>query len=102
VAGEMTVRQREVLELIDASGAELQRLIEQLLDYNLLQHSRSAEIVRLDIATVAREVLAKHRLGLQSKDMRVEVFSGPLHWCADHLATGRVLDNLVSNAVAYG
>lgn len=102
VAGEMTARQREVLELIDASGAELQRLIEQLLDYNLLQHSRSAAIARLDMATVVREVLAKHRLGLQSKDMRVEVFSGPLNWCADHQATARVLDNLISNAVAYG
>ncbi|WP_417331185.1 sensor histidine kinase [Halomonas cupida] len=102
VAGEMTARQREVLELIDASGAELQRLIEQLLDYNLLQHSRSAAIARLDMATVVREVLAKHRLGLQSKDMRVEVFSGPLNWCADHQATTRVLDNLISNAVAYG
>ncbi|ALM54499.1 histidine kinase [Halomonas huangheensis] len=102
VAGEMTARQREVLELIDSSGAELQRLIEQLLDYNLLQHSRSAEIKRLDMATVLREVLAKHRLGLQSKDMRVEVFSGPLHWYADHQASARVLDNLISNAVAYG
>ncbi|WP_261389558.1 sensor histidine kinase [Halomonas denitrificans] len=102
VAGELSPRQREVLELIDASGAELQRLIEQLLDYNLLQHHRSASIERVDMATVAREVLAKHRLSLQSKDMQVEVFSGPLQWNADHQATARLLDNLVSNAVAYG
>lgn len=102
VAGELSPRQREVLELIDASGAELQRLIEQLLDYNLLQHHRSASIERIDMATVAREVLAKHRLSLQSKDMQVEVFSGPLQWNADHQATARLLDNLVSNAVAYG
>lgn len=102
VAGELSPRQREVLDLIDASGAELQRLIEQLLDYNLLQHHRSAAIERLDMATVAREVLAKHRLSLQSKEMSVEVFSGPLQWRADHQATARLLDNLVSNAVAYG
>jgi len=102
VAGEVNPRQREVLELIDASGAELQRLIEQLLDYNLLQHNRTAEIERLDIATVVREVLAKHRLALETKEMRLEVFTGRVIWWADHQATARVLDNLISNALAYG
>ena len=102
VAGELTPPQREILELIDASGGELQRLIEQLLDYNLLQHSRQAAPERLDIATVVREVLAKHRLALSHKDMTVSCFDGPLEWSLDRTATGRLLDNLISNAIAYG
>nr|WP_300313338.1 ATP-binding protein [Halomonas sp.] len=102
VVGELTEQQHEVLRLLDTSGGELQRLIEQLLDYNLIQHSRNAEIERLDMATVVSEVLAKHRLALQSKEMRVEAFPGPLNWFADHQATARVLDNLISNAIAYG
>ncbi len=84
VAGELSPHQREILELIDASGGELQRLIEQLLDYNLLQHNRQMETERLDVATVAKEVLAKHRLALDNKGMRVDCFDGPLEWQADH------------------
>jgi len=102
VAGELTLRQLEVLGLIDASGAELQRLIEQLLDYNLLQHNRQITPERLDITVVIREVLAKHRLALASKGMRVTCFDGPLEWSLDRTITARILDNLISNAIAYG
>lgn len=102
VAGEMTESQREVLGLIDASGRELQRLIEQLLDYNVLQQSRSQDATRVDIATLVREVLAKHRLALQSKGMRVTLFDGPLYWSVVPSATTTIVDNLISNAVAYG
>ncbi|RTQ98551.1 ATP-binding protein [Halomonas nitroreducens] len=102
VAGELSDHQREILELIDASGSELQQLIEQLLDYNLLQHNRRLEAERLDLATVVKEVLAKHRLALQQKEMRVACFDGPLAWWADRTATARILDNLISNAIAYG
>ncbi|WP_404298837.1 ATP-binding protein [Halomonas sp.] len=102
VAGELTPRQLEVLEIIDASGAELQRLIEQLLDYNLMQHGRQVPAERLDVAVVVREVLAKHRLALASKGMTVNCFDGPLEWSLDRTATVRILDNLVSNAIAYG
>ncbi|NRB54655.1 MAG: two-component sensor histidine kinase, partial [Salinicola sp.] len=38
VAGELNERQSEVVRLIDENGQELQTLIEQLLDYNLLQN----------------------------------------------------------------
>ncbi|WP_346300031.1 HAMP domain-containing sensor histidine kinase, partial [Halomonas sp. BM-2019] len=102
VAGEVSPRQREILELIDASGAELQRLIEQLLDYNLLQHNRQVTPERLDVATVVKEVLAKHRLALANKGMRVTCFDGPLEWLLDRTGTTRILDNLISNAIAYG
>lgn len=102
VAGEVTPRQREILELIDASGRDLQRLIEQLLDYNLFQHDRQLDIEQQDVATMVKEVLAKHRLALDSKEMRVNCFDGPLAWELDRTATVRILDNLISNAIAYG
>lgn len=102
VAGELSPHQREILDLIDASGGELQRLIEQLLDYNLLQHNQPMVLEWLDIATLIKGVLAKHRLALQNKGMRVDCFDGPLRWQVDRTATMRILDNLISNAIAYG
>ncbi|AMC99630.1 Sensor histidine kinase GlrK [Halomonas chromatireducens] len=47
VAGELSPRQREILSLIDSSGRELQRLIEQLLDYNLLQHNQRVALAQV-------------------------------------------------------
>ncbi len=102
VAGELTPRQREILSLIDASGSELQRLIEQLLDYNLLQHSKGISLENVDLAGLVQATLAKHRLALEKKDMQVTVFPGPLEWVVDRMAMGRILDNLISNAIAYG
>ena len=102
VAGELTPRQREILSLIDSSGRELQRLIEQLLDYNLLQHNQRVALARVDVATLVMNTLTKHRLALEQKRMRVTAFEGPLEWVLDPTAVGRILDNLVSNAIAYG
>ncbi|AMD01906.1 ATP-binding protein [Halomonas chromatireducens] len=102
VAGELSPRQREILSLIDSSGRELQRLIEQLLDYNLLQHNQRVALAQVDVATLVMNTLTKHRLALEQKRMRVTSFEGPLEWVIDSKAVGRILDNLVSNAIAYG
>lgn len=102
VAGELNERQDEIVGLIDDNGQELQRLIEQLLDYNLLQNSRCVTVTHFDLATVIQEVLAKHRLALDSKGMQVTSPHHPLVWQADRERTARILDNLISNAIAYG
>ncbi|WP_244158324.1 HAMP domain-containing sensor histidine kinase [Salinicola socius] len=102
VAGELNERQSEVVRLIDENGQELQTLIEQLLDYNLLQNSRRMKVASFDVATVIQEVLAKHRLALDNKGMQVKSPHHPLQWQADRERTVRILDNLVSNAIAYG
>ncbi|MDF3918496.1 histidine kinase dimerization/phospho-acceptor domain-containing protein [Salinicola salarius] len=102
VAGELNERQSEVVRLIDENGQELQTLIEQLLDYNLLQNSRRMKVTSFDVATVIQEVLSKHRLALDNKGMRIKSPHHPLKWQADRERTARVLDNLISNAIAYG
>ncbi|NWO10019.1 two-component sensor histidine kinase [Chromohalobacter salexigens] len=103
VVGELSERQREIVGLIDVSGQELQALIEQLLDYNLLQHSRGLKVTRFDLVTVIQEVLAQHRLALDKKGMDVDwPRHTPLPWQADRERTASVLDNLISNAIAYG
>ncbi|MDV6319743.1 sensor histidine kinase [Chromohalobacter sp. HP20-39] len=103
VVGELSERQREIVGLIDVSGQELQALIEQLLDYNLMQHSRGLKVTRFDLVTVIQEVLTKHRLALDKKGMHVDwPRHTPLPWRADRERTARILDNLISNAIAYG
>ncbi|GHB20879.1 sensor histidine kinase [Salinicola rhizosphaerae] len=102
VAGDLNERQDEIVHLIDENGQELQTLIEQLLDYNLLQNSRRMKVTRFDVAAMIQEVLAKHRLALDNKSLTVTSPHHPLSWQADRERTARILDNLISNAVAYG
>ena len=102
VAGPLSPHQTEILGLLDDSSKELQKLIEQLLDYNLLQHNQGLEQSRFDVHEVFKEVLAKHRLALEKKGMRVHLPPASLSWEADRPRTGRILDNLISNAIAYG
>ncbi|SFH52268.1 sensor histidine kinase [Modicisalibacter xianhensis] len=102
VAGELTSRQLEIVELIDTSGLELQRLIEQLLDYNLLQHNQVIGNDIFDVSVLLQDVINKHRLALDKKGMRVSVSALPIDWSADRDRTARIIDNLVSNAIAYG
>lgn len=102
MAGALSKRQREIILLIDDSSAELQTLIEQLLDYNVLQHNRDVTFSRFDIVTLIHEILNKHRLAFESKGLHVEVPRQPVYWEADRVRTGRIVDNLVSNTIAYG
>jgi two-component system sensor histidine kinase GlrK len=102
VAGPLSPHQMEILGLLDDSSKELQKLIEQLLDYNLLQHNQGLERSRFDVHEVFKEVLSKHRLALEKKGMRVHLPPASLSWEADRPRTGRILDNLISNAIAYG
>lgn len=102
IVGELTPRQREIVLLLDDSSQELQTLIEQLLDYNLLQQNRRLVLAKFDIITVVQEVISKHRLALEQKGMEAQWLKKPLYWHADRVRTARILDNLVSNAIAYG
>ncbi|WP_110686339.1 sensor histidine kinase [Salinicola aestuarinus] len=102
IAGDLNARQDEILGLIDDNGQELQTLIEQLLDYNLLQSGHRMNVSQFDIATVVQEVLSKHRLALDNKGMTLTAPHQPCQWQADCERSARIIDNLISNAIAYG
>lgn len=102
IVGSLGKRQREIVLLIDDSSAELQTLIEQLLDYNLVQHNRTLTVTRFDVVTLIHEVIGKHRLAFESKGLSLDVPRRPVYWQADRVRTGRIIDNLISNVIAYG
>lgn len=73
VVGPLTPEQKEVVSILDSSSRNLQKLIEQLLDYNRKQADSAVELENVELAPLAEPML------LMS-----------------------VLDNLYSNAVHYG
>ncbi len=101
LVGDLEVRQREIVDIIQQNSRELQRLIENLLDYNqvLASNELSAEMVDLD--GLWKELLQSYQFRIRKKDLDVRVYGSVKEWCVDAAKLRTVLDNLLSNAVNY-
>ena len=100
VVGELNSSQQEVLSLLSASTQRLNTLIEKLLDYNLLLQQAQPQIVATDARKMVEACLGDYALALQEREVSVKI-DLPTVWVDEELFR-RILDNLVSNAVAHG
>jgi len=99
--GPLNDSQHEVVEILQDKGKQLQRIIENLLDYNALKYQRGILISQFDLGKLIDEVLHEYRLDIQ-KNL--------LHYCldgqsqtlfADKVKLRTLLSNLISNAIYY-
>lgn len=102
VAGPLTPEQREIVEILDASSRNLQKLIEQLLDYNRKLADGIPELERVELAPLVDMVLSAHSLPARAKMMHTELALATPACLAEPMLLMSVLDNLYSNAVHYG
>lgn len=102
VAGPLTAEQDEVVAILDTSSRNLQKLIEQLLDYNRKLADSGASAVRVALAPMLENIIAAHGLPARAKRMRVTMRLAPEDCVADPGLLLSALDNLYSNAVHYG
>ncbi|MGH8764470.1 MAG: sensor histidine kinase, partial [Burkholderiales bacterium] len=102
VAGPLAPPQRQVVAILRDNSVKLQRLIEDLLDYQRALHAASG----LQIGTVALEVLLRqcvrsHQLAAQAKSQRLVLEAAPVTVWADVAKLRSIVDNLVGNAVKF-
>lgn len=102
VVGPLTADQKEVVAILDNSSRHLQRLIEQLLDYNRRVTDGTVELEKVELAPLIATVVAAHRLPARAKKMRTEIELTTVPCLAEPVLLMSVLDNLYSNAVHYG
>lgn len=102
VVGPLTVDQKEVVAILDDSSRHLQRLIEQLLDYNRRVTDGTVELEKVELAPLVSRVIAAHSLPARAKQMRTETALTAVDCLAEPALLMSVLDNLYSNAVYYG
>ena len=102
VAGPLTPEQGEIVEILDASSRNLQKLIEQLLDYNRKLADGIPELERVELAPLVDMVLSAHSLPARAKMMHTELALSTPACLAEPMLLMSVLDNLYSNAVHYG
>lgn len=102
VVGPLTAEQKEVVDILDDSSRNLQKLIEQLLDYNRKLADGAVELETVDLVPLVEGVIAAHSLPARAKMMHTEVTLPESYCLAEPMLLMSVLDNLYSNAVHYG
>ncbi len=102
VVGPLTPEQKEVVGILDDSSRNLQKLIEQLLDYNRKLADDEVELERVEIAPLVESVVSAHSLPARAKMIHTDVALAVNACLAEPMLLMSVLDNLYSNAVHYG
>ena len=101
-AGPVTPAQREIVAILQSNSAHLQRLIEDLLNYQRavasVGHLTSA---RVDLADVARQVIDTHKLEAGRRAVTIALHALPAVALVDEEKLRVVIDNLVSNAIKF-
>lgn len=100
--GPLSTAQREIVAILQQKSIQLQKLIEDLLNYQRAQESvgrLGLSEVRFDRIVI--KVLEDHRLAAQARGIRADLQLQPVVIRADGDKLRAVVANLVSNAIKY-
>jgi two-component system sensor histidine kinase GlrK len=102
VAGPLSVTQLKVVTILRENSVQLQRIIEQMVDFRavLLRHAALyLREVRLD--RVIEKVAADHGLAMMAKNIKLELSLADPAVSGDEEKLTAIVDNLLSNAVKF-
>ena len=102
IVGQLNGEQREIAEILHDNSLQLQKLIEDLLNFSSLQ-SRSSQVYRkrVELHTVIEDVLEDHKLAMLSRKLVLHASLDPVTISGDQEKLRILVDNLVSNAIKY-
>jgi two-component system, NtrC family, sensor histidine kinase GlrK len=102
VAGPLAPQQRQVVAIMRDNSLKLQRLIEDLLDYQRALHAAASLAPRaVALDELLREVAHSHELAIHAKGQRLELDLAKVRVEADPEKLRSILDNLLGNAVKF-
>ena len=102
VVGQLNEQQTEVVSLLNSSTERLNLLIVQLLDYNLLLQQAKPIVESIDSQFLFKEFITDNSLAIQQNNNSLELSIELDVIYADVHLIRRILDNLLSNALAHG
>lgn len=102
VLGELTPSQKEVTGLLEQNSRRLQQLIEQLLDYNLLQGKKQLDFAPIKLDRLIQQLLEPWQPLLEKRTQQVTQPEAGLKLEGDISLIRSALDNLLTNALHYG
>jgi two-component system sensor histidine kinase GlrK len=102
VGGPLLEPQRRVVSIMKDNSIKLQRLIEELLDYQRALHAAAALQLRpVSLRTVVQEAMRAHELAAQAKGLDIAVEAQNATVRADPEKLRSIVDNLIGNAVKF-
>src|SRR5207244_5337286 len=102
VAGPLAPPQHQVVSIMRDNSVKLQRLIEELLDYQRALHAAaSLEVRPVLLDELVLEAAHSHELAAQAKGLRLSIDAQAATLEADPEKLRSIVDNLISNAVKF-
>jgi two-component system sensor histidine kinase GlrK len=102
VVGNLNAQQREIAAILRDNTVQLQKLIEDLLDFNIAS-SRASQLHVEPIALdkLIESVLADHKVAVLARQLELDVSLQPLQMDGDRAKLQTLVDNLLSNAIKF-
>lgn len=102
VVGELNEEQQEITQILHASSRRLQSLIEDLLDFAMLQYGRPRLRLReFEARPLIEEIIRSHRPALRAKNVSLRGRADATTLVGDREKLRTVVDNLLSNAIKF-
>jgi two-component system sensor histidine kinase GlrK len=100
--GELNAEQQEISHIIRTSVTRLQRLIEDLLNFNIVLDSTSLQdSIQIDIGQLIESVLLAQKLNINRKQLIIKENIDDIQVQSNEKQLSVILDNLLSNAIKY-
>jgi len=94
--------QTQVVSIMRDNSVKLQRLIEELLDFQRALHAAASLEVRLvELDELVHDAARPHELAAQAKGLRLTIEAQKATLEADPQKLRSIVDNLISNAVKF-
>lgn len=100
--GPLNEDQQEICDIIRTSVNRLQRLIEDLLDFNIVLDSTSLHgLEKVSLAALISDACSVRKLDIKSKNLTLKCNNSPYFIYSNSKQLSVILDNILSNAIKY-
>jgi two-component system sensor histidine kinase GlrK len=102
VLGQLNPKQRQVADILHTNSLQLQRRIEDLLNYSAI-HQQQSNLVKVpfSLKDAVDAVLKDQALALMNKALQLDIAIPDVQVAGDEAKIKTVLDNMLSNAIKF-
>jgi len=102
VVGKLNAQQREITSILQESTIQLQKLIEDLLNFSMVRTTTSTMLhKRVELKPLIEEVMEGHKVAMLFRKLDLRCVLQAVSVSGDREKLRILVDNLVSNAVKY-
>ncbi|WP_028580761.1 sensor histidine kinase [Desulfogranum japonicum] len=102
LVGALSASQEEVVNILDTNCVKLQRLIENILDFNMAEAKESPiDLTEINLGELLREVAADHHNLMLARNITLQMALDAALVSGNRKQIKTIFDNLLSNAVKF-